>query len=307
MSGPRHGAREGPAVVATLAATAIWGATFVVIRDSLHALDPATLVFLRFALATLLLGVIALWRRPRFDRDAWTGGVAGGLCAAGGFVFQAIGLTATRAGTSAFLTCTGTLFAALFAWPLLGQRPSLVLAAGIALAFAGSALLPEHGVLRLGAGELWTLLGALCFALQIVALARFAPRADPLALTLVEALVLTLVLAPCARQPLATLRALDAPTTARLAYLVVAGAALAPFLQVFAQRVLPPGRIGLLFALEPVFAIGFAVTAGGERFGGPWWLGAVLILAGVAGVEWRALRSGLGTAGGTPASMSATP
>jgi drug/metabolite transporter (DMT)-like permease len=288
-------AREGPAVMATLAATAIWGATFVVIRDSLHALDPATLVFLRFALATVLLGGVAAWRRPRFDRAAWTGGVAGGMCAAGGFLFQAIGLTATRAGTSAFLTCTGTLFAAVLAWPLLGQRPAVILALGLGLALVGSALLPEHGVMRLGAGELWTLLGALFFALQIVALARFAPRADPLALTLVEAAVLTLTLAPFAEHPLAALRTLGPLNAARLAYLVVAGAALAPFLQVMAQRVLPAGRIGLLFALEPVFALGFAVTVGGEHFGGWWWRGAALILAGVAIVEGNAFRTARST------------
>jgi drug/metabolite transporter (DMT)-like permease len=279
-----------------VAATSIWGATFVVIRDSLHALDPATLVFLRFAIATPLLGLVAAWRRPRFDRAAWIGGMVGGLCAAGGFLFQAIGLTATSAGTSAFLTCTGTLFAAALAWPLLGQRPTVVLAVGLGLALAGSALLPEHGVMRLGAGELWTLVGALLFAFQIVALAHFAPRADPVALTLVEAAVLTLAMAPFARHPLTVLETLRPENAARLAYLIVAGSALAPFLQVTAQRVLPPGRVGLLFALEPVFALVFAVTLGGEQFGGPWWLGAALILIGVTGVEWRALRSAPRTA-----------
>ncbi len=281
-------AREWTGLAAMLAATVLWGATFVVIRDSLHALDPADLVFLRFAFATTLFALIAAWRRPRFTRAVWIGGVTGGLCAAGGFLFQAYGLSRTGAGTSAFLTCTGTLFAALFAWPLLRQRPTAVLALGIVLALAGSALLTEHGMFRMGPGELWTLLGALSYALQIVALARQARFADPLALSLVEALVVAVTVLPFAPHPFQALRHLPPATAWRLAYLVVAGATLAPFLQIVAQRSLTAGRIGLLFALEPVFAIMFAIAAG-ERYGGSWWAGAALILAGVTVVEWRAL------------------
>jgi len=66
---------------------------------------------------------------------------------------------------------------------------------------------------------------------------------------------------------------------------VLAGALAAPLLQVIAQRSLPPGRIALLFALEPVFALIFALYPGGERFVLRWWIGAALILAGVVIVE----------------------
>ena len=73
----------------------------------------------------------------------------------------------------------------------------------------------------------------------------------------------------------------------RFGYLAVAGSTVAPLLQVLAQRVLPPGRIGLLFALEPVFALLFALTIGREHFTPRWWLGSALILAAVLFVEWR--------------------
>src|SRR6185503_15057902 len=130
---------------------------------------------------------------------------------------QAIGLEHTSAGSSAFLTFAGTSFAALFAWPLLGQEPGGRLLGGIGLALAGATLL-------------------------------------------------------------------------RVGYLVLAGSVIAPVLQVIAQRDLPAGRIGLLFTLEPLFALAFAVTLGGERFDARWWLGAALILAAVVGVEARPSR-----------------
>ena len=58
----------------------------------------------------------------------------------------------------------------------------------------------------------------------------------------------------------------------------------------WAQRTLPPGRIGLQFALEPVFALAFALGFGGERFVVRWWAGAGLILLSVVGVEWSEAR-----------------
>ena len=48
----------------------------------------------------------------------------------------------------------------------------------------------------------------------------------------------------------------------RFGYLVAAGSIVAPLLQILAQRELPAGRVALLFALEPVFALGFALALG---------------------------------------------
>jgi drug/metabolite transporter (DMT)-like permease len=220
------------------------------------------------------------------------GGALTGLLTAAGYLFQAIGLRTASAGTSAFLTCTGTLFAAVFAWPLLGHRPTAALALGLVVAVAGSALLSLHGGLRLGAGEAWTLFGALAFALQIVALERFARRADAMTLVMWQAATVALVVWPFAGFPWPALPPLAFSDVVRLGYLAVAGSVAAPMLQIVAQRSLSPGRIGLLFALEPVFALVFAVAVGGERFVGRWWVGAALILAAVLVVEWRAEREG---------------
>lgn len=293
-----HGDGGRPAwsgLAAMLVATLLWGATFVVIRDSLHAIPPLELVFGRFALASVVLVALAAPRRRRLTRGTLAGGALAGLCFAGGFLAQAVGLTSTSAGSSAFLTCAGTLFAAFFAWPLLGQRPSGVLLQGLTAALAGAALL-SLGRLgpagpRLGPGELWTLAGAAIFGLQIVVLARFAPGADGLLLGAVQALTVTAVLLPFAGGTGAVLAALGGADGWRFAYLVVAGSIVAPLLQILAQRELPAGRVALLFALEPLFALLFALSLGGERFAPRWWLGAALILTGVLRVEWRAARA----------------
>lgn len=285
-----------------VAATLLWGGTFVILRDTVPHIAPGPLVFGRFFVATLVYLALLALRRRRPDRTALLGGAVSGLLAVLGYLFQAIGLTTTSAGSSAFLTSAGTLFAALFAWPLLGQRPGRVLMLGLALALAGSALLTLRGGLRPGVGEAWTLLGALVFGLQVVAVGRWAPRTDALAFTAVQTAAMALVMAPYAAGAASLPGALDGAGWWRIGYLVVAASVLAPLLQITAQRVLPPGRIGLLFTLEPIFALGFAVTIGMERFAPRWWFGAAMILLAVTGVEGHAARRAAATrpaSGGT--------
>ena len=280
-------AAERRAVGAMVLACLLWGGTFVAIRDSVAAIPPALLVASRFLCAGLLFAVILLVRRHVPSRAELTGGAVSGLFMVGGFYLKAEGLRSASAGSSAFLTCAGTLLTAFWAWLLLRQRPDGRLLAGIAIALAGSALLSLDAGLRLGRGELLTLAGAALFALQIVAVSRWVQSADPVALVCVQSFVAALVLAPFAGPPAALFGALTGPTLWNFAYLAIAGSTIAPLLQVLAQRTLPAGRIGLLFALEPVFALVFALTLGAESFATRWWFGAGLILAAVFLVETR--------------------
>ncbi len=275
-----------PAVAALVTTSLLWGATFVIIRDSVAHVEPRVLVAFRFGVATLILLAVAIVTRRRFDRVTLLGGTVAGAAAAGGFLFQAIGLTQTSAGTSAFLTSIGTLLAGVFAWPMLGQRPGKIMALGLGLAAAGSGLIAGRAGLILGAGEWWTLIGAVCYGLQVVALARFAPAADPIALATMQAFTIFAITGSLAIGAHGTGLAAAGPW--RLGYLVVAGSVLGPLLQIVAQRRLSAARVALLLALEPVFALGFALTFGAERFPPRWFAGAFLILGAVLAVETHA-------------------
>lgn len=284
-------ARESRALGAMLVATLLWGGTFVAIRDSVQSLSPQLLVCGRFAVATVLFLIVALLRRRAPRPIEWRIGVGNGVLMVGAFFLQALGLRWTSAGSSAFLTCAGTLFAAFYAWLLLRQRPSSALFAGLALAIVGSAFMSLDGGLHLGKGELLTLAGASLYALQIVWVARFAGEVDPLSITLVQAGVTALALVPFAGDPRPVFATLTAAGWRDFAYLAIAGSTIAPVCQVYAQQTLAAGRVALLFALEPVFALVFALTLGGERFVARWWTGAGLILLAVVLVEWRAAMS----------------
>src|SRR6267378_1452988 len=157
---PRPGQEARWAVLAMVGATLLWGGTFVVLRDALPGLSVATIVLARFGAATVAFGLAVALTRRRLDRTTWIAGLA---CAP--FIFacvalQAYGLRDTSAGSSAFLTCAGTLAAPFFAWALLHQRPSGTIFAGMALALAGSALLSFRAGFGFGRAELLTYLGS---------------------------------------------------------------------------------------------------------------------------------------------------
>ena len=278
---------ERRALGAMLLACLLWGGTFVAIRDTVAEIPPALLVAWRFLCAGMVYAGLLLLRRRAPRGPDVRGGLDSGLTMLGGFLLQAEGLRWTSAGSSAFLTCVGTLFTAFWAWLLLRQRLQPRLVAGIGIALAGSALLTLREGLVLGRGELLTLAGAAMFALQIVAISRWAPVADPVALVCVQSFTASAALLPFAGPPQVLFDALAGATRWNFLYLVVAGSVIAPLLQVLAQRSLSAGRIGLLFALEPVFALVFALTIGAETFALRWWLGAVLILGAVVLVEAR--------------------
>lgn len=275
------------AVAEMVLATLLWGATFIVTRGALPGVGVAPLLLARFGAGAVILAVLLYARGGRLDRATLVPGLLCGPFIALCCVLQTAGLRETSAGSSAFLTCAGTLAAPFFAWAMLRERPARVVFAGMAIALAGSALLSWQPGFGLGRAEVLTLLGAMAYALSLVIVARVAPRVDPLALTTAQLIGVTLCLLPFASVRAAGALFMASATRGRVAYLTIGGSVIAPLLQVDAQRALPTGRIALLFALEPVFALLFAVLFGGERFLLRWWVGAALILCAVVITESR--------------------
>src|SRR5437764_1232534 len=135
-------------------------------------------------------------------------------------------------------------------------------------------------------GALGAMVGAtLLWGGTFVAIRDSVAAVPPATLVCVQSFVAAAILAPFADPPARALAFFRGADLARFAYLAVAGSTVAPLLQVYAQRTLSAGRVGLLFALEPLFALLFAITLGGEHFTPRWWLGAALIVGAVVLVE----------------------
>lgn len=170
-----------------------WGLAFVAIKQALAHMHWVTLTFLRFAVADVLFGTYLVAARgrivPPIRGDVPALLVLGFLGFTGYHLFLNLGEAdpGTTAGTAALIIASAPAFIAILSVPLLGERLRPRRAAGIALAFAGLAvmvLLASPGsefAFRASPGALAILPPAAFAALYAVLGKGLLPRFGPFA------------------------------------------------------------------------------------------------------------------------------
>ena len=277
-------------VLALLVVTAIWGVTFVQVKDAVAIYPLFAFLAVRFAIASVTLTPFAAGRFRGFDRRGTLAGLGLGGLLALGYALQTAGLARTTVSSTGFITGLCVVLTPITAYLLFRDRIPGAVWVGVGLSTLGLALL--FGIAAGSpAGDVLVLGGALSYALQIVLLERYAPDYDPVAFTLVE-----MVAAFLGFTAIAFARGdLSVPHgwTVWGALLVtgVFASALAFLVQTWAQRRLSATRTALVFAAEPVFAGLFGFALAGDRLGAAGWAGCILILAGIVVSEPAAASS----------------
>jgi drug/metabolite transporter (DMT)-like permease len=278
------------ALVLLLAVTAVWGVTFVQVKDAVAVYPLFAFLAVRFAVAGATLAPAAAPRLRGLGRGGLRAGAALGLLLAAGYALQTAGLERTTVSATGFVTGLYVVLTPVLAFLLFRVRTGLAVWVGVALATGGLALLA--GV-HAGSpsGDLLVLGGAAAFALQIVLVERWAPRYDVVALTQVEMLAAFAVFLAVAL----ALGDLAVPhgRTVWAALLVtgVFASALAFLVQTWVQQRTSATRVAVVFAMEPVFAGLFGYLLDGDRLGWSGWAGCAVILLGIVAAEPAAGRS----------------
>ena len=266
--------------VLLIAATAVWGVSFVVVKDALAAAPPLTFLAVRFAIATVALAPFTDFATPP-SRAEFRGGLLLTALLAIGFAAQAVGLQYTTPARSAFIVAISSVLAPVVAFAVLRQRLRWIVAVAVVIAGGGIYLLtaPDGG--GLNRGDLWTLITATVFGGHIVAVAELSKRHDALRLvwfqmagTAVAAGLLAGVLEPARI-------VWSAGLVGALLFTGIVATALALVWQMRAQRHMSTARAALLLCFEPVFATITSWLWLGERLSITQWIGGALILGGM--------------------------
>jgi drug/metabolite transporter (DMT)-like permease len=263
-----------------IAVTAVWGLTFVQVKDAVAIYPLFAFLAVRFAIASATLAVPAWRRMPTLGRRGWAAGTGLGLLVAVGYALQTAGLERTTVSSTGFITGLYVVFTPLLALLFFGTRIGLAVWVGVGLSTVGLALLTGIDTGRL-AGDLLVLAASLVYSVQIVLMERYAPRYDPLALTQAEMLA---AFGGFAVVAVATGQ-LEVPHgwTVWSALLVtgIFASALGFLVQTWAQRRMSAARTALAFALEPAWTAVFGFWLAGDRLGTVAWIGCALIMAGI--------------------------
>ena len=281
---------------ALLLATAVWGTSFVIVREALAEVSPLAFVALRFSVAALLLGPFVVWRGGLPSRREVGAGAAVGICLFLGFATQTEGLTTEGPARAAFLTGLGVVMVPVLQVAIYRRVPPPLSLAGVALAAGGLATMTGIGGGGPSRGDLLLVACAAAFALQILAVDRFTAAIGPLRLLAVELAVVAALAWPAAfaLEPVLMPRsAAGWGAVASMALLATLGALLA---QNWSQQRTPPTRAAVILTLEPVFAALCSNLVTGEKLRGAALVGSLLVLAGMLAAEMPGRRATKGGA-----------
>lgn len=295
------------AEVLLFALTVAWGTTFVLVKDAVATLSPWTFLFARFGLAAVCLFALAALQTSRGPGEgrkpgeAWAGVVVGAALFAG-YALQTWGLTLTTPARSGFLTGLSVVMVPCLE-ALLGRPPAPRAWLGALFSAVGLLFLTRPGSGPFGAGEWLTLLCALAFAIQTIAVDRFARIHSALRLAAVESLTVFALsgAAGLFQAALSAARAGGADSPPGLGLLLIAlvargwtgeavlalavcgvvVTALGTAAQNWAQRFTTATRAAVIFTFEPVFALASAWAFWGERWPLAALAGGGLVLAGM--------------------------
>jgi drug/metabolite transporter (DMT)-like permease len=264
------------AVVLLVAVTAVWGCTFVVVKDAVARMPVMGFLTWRFVVATAVMVAV----RPRALRalgpSGWRRGFLLGLALAGGYVAQTYGLRYTSAAASGFITGMFVVFTPVISGLALRRGIPATAWGGVALAGCGLALISLHGF-HIGLGELLTLVCAFAYAIQLVWLGEWSADHDPVALAAVQ-LATVAVVSALASLPNQLVLPPDGGVWAAILVTAVLATAVAFVVQTWAQSLMSATRAAVVMTMEPVFA-GVAAVIAGEHLDWRVPAGGVLVLA----------------------------
>lgn len=270
-------------------AASIWGGMYVVVKVVVSVIPPLELVWMRYLVAIIALLIIGFlkkqsWRIHR--RDILLISIIGIVGNTISIVTQEIGTNLSTAQMGAIITSSTPAFMVLFARLLLNERLNLKKCLSVGLATSGVFLIVGNGQIdmtdQLGGFSL--LIAALTWALMSVLLKRVPNQYSPLVVTTYSILVAIILLTPFVLGRLDDIHYSDLshPTIwGGILYLGIVSTAFAFILWNRGLQLLNASSGGLFFFFQPLVGTLLGWLLLGERLGGTFWVGSILILSGV--------------------------
>ena len=261
--------------------TLFWGGSFLFNKIGFREIPPVTFLFFRFALATLLMGVLCLPRLHRFKWVTFRIGATVGLALAATNLSFVLGVSGTSISRAGFLNNLFVLVIPLFCFAFWRERLDRWTATGLLLAFAGLWQLARGGVEGFSRGDLLSTLCALFIALHIISVSKLLRDEDIYLISLVQFATVTAV---------GGLLFLVLPTApfaitwvsgGSLIYCAIFPTVICFTLQNAYQRYTTPTKAGLIYTMDPVWSMLGGTLLLGERLTTGEWLGCGLIFGSV--------------------------
>ena len=267
-----------------LLTTAVWGGSFVVMKDSLERQDVISFLATRFLIAGLLMFAYRPYSLMGLGKTLWIRATFLGFLLAAGFIFQSVGLTKTTVSSTGFITGLYLVFTPLISWLLLKRHILRLQLLAVFVATLGLYLIAYNGI-EYGFGEFLVLISAFLFAMQIVAVGEWSNGKNAYPLALIQILVAALLFVMISFKD-----GYQVPPDGSVWIAILFTALFATFLgfliQVKAQAIMTATAAGVILAMEVPFAFIFGLYFDNDPLTLRIASGGALVMSAMAMVIW---------------------
>ena len=270
-------------------ASSIWGGMYVVVKVVVSVIPPLELVWLRYLVAIIALLIIGFITRQkwRIEKRYFL------IIIAIGIIGNAISIVAQETGTmlstaqmGAIITSSTPAFMVIFARLLLNERMTLRKGISVCLATIGVLLIVGIGDVNMSSklGGIALLVAALTWALMSVLVKRLPSEYSQIVVTTYSILVALIMLTPFVlpRLHAISISQLTHPTIwGGVLYLGIVSTACGFLLWNRGLQMLNASSGGIFFFFQPMVGTLLGWLILGESIGVTFWIGSILIFAGV--------------------------
>ena len=259
-----------------------WGMSFASMKILLTIYPSCWLLFLRFTAGALMIYVFFHRRIHESLRKCLNGGMLIGALLFVALTSQTVGLQYIGGGRSAFISAIYVLIVPLMLWAFRKKFPGWVTLFAACLCIAGMYFLTDDDMTgSMNIGDILTIICAITFAVQILAINHYTQDCDPITLSFVEFVTLACLsfitsLIFETRNELISMNGIY-----ELIFTIVLCTFGCYMIQICAQKYAKPSHAAIIMSLESVFGLLSGIVFLGETITLRASIGCAMIFASV--------------------------
>lgn len=268
--------------LALLYCALFWGLSFPTMKILVSIYPSCWLLFLRFGTGALMIYAFFHRRIHESIRKCLKGGAIIGALLFAAIASQTVGLNYIGGGRSAFISGTYVLMVPLMMWAFRKIFPGWITLFASVLCVTGMYFLTSDDISgALSLGDVLTLICAVTFAVQILAVKHYTSDCDPITLSFIEFVTLAMLslitsLIFETRNELISMNGIY-----ELLFTIVLCTFGCYVIQICAQKYAKPSHAALIMSLESVFGLFSSIIFLGEIITFKASIGCAMIFASV--------------------------
>ena len=243
--------------IAMISIAAVWGSSFVVMKDSLERQNVFSFLSSRFILAALLMFLYKPGVFRGLTKKFISRGIIAGILLGSGYIFQTYGLTKTTVSNTGFITGLYLVFTPLISLIILKRHVLKIQWLAVIVATIGLFFISYNGV-TIGLGEILVLISAFIYGAHFVALGEWSDGKNTYALTFIQVVTVAALTSIFAFKDGFQI-APDSTVWLAILYTAFFATFLGFLIQTKAQSVMSATVASVLLATETPFAVFFGL------------------------------------------------